>query len=420
MKRFLIIFVLISFLILFLPVIVIISQKNTSVSGLNTVEVNELLSEIEKTWNSSSVNYTKRSFDYAVLDKNEELIYKSSSYTGADSINKATAQRDTIRDIVVDDEIVGKVIICNHLQNMESNVEAKLLLSYFISVGIAFLFIILAILWIEIRVVKPFDRMKEFAVSVASGDLDKPLEMDRLHLFGAFTESFDIMREELNLARERELQANISKKELVAQLSHDIKTPVASIKAMSEVLSVKEDREELKSKIAAIGDKADHIDSLVNNLFTSTLQELEKLEVNTTDMDSVELIKMLKEADNKGLIKELDVPECIVQGDPMRINQVISNIIFNSYKYADTDIYVNGQTDEDTLSISITDRGGGVPVEELGIITQKYKRGANTEGIQGTGLGLYISKELMENMDGSLEVANADGGFRVTISFKLA
>ena len=129
---------------------------------------------------------------------------------------------------------------------------------------------------------------------------------------------------------------------------------------------------------------------------------------------------MLKEADNKGLIKELDIPECIVLGDSMRTNQVISNIIYNSYKYADTDIYVNGYTDEDTLSISITDRGGGVPVEELGIITKKYKRGANTEGIQGTGLGLYIAKELMENMDGSLEVANADGGLRVTLSFKLA
>lgn len=420
MRRFLIIFVTISFCVLVLPVVVILSQKNTTISGLDTVEVNELLSEIEKTWDSSSVNYMERSFDYSVLDKDENLIYKSDSFEGADSVNKATAQRNTIRDIVVDDEIVGKIIISNNLQDMESKVETKFLLSYYISVGIAFFIIILAILWIEIRVVRPFDRMKEFAVSVASGDLNKPLQMDRLHLFGAFTESFDIMREELSIARERELQANISKKELVAQLSHDIKTPVASIKAMSEVLSVKEDREELRSKIAAIGDKADHIDSLVNNLFTSTLQELEKLEVNATDLNSTELIKMLKEADNKGLIKELDIPECIVLGDSMRTNQVISNIIYNSYKYADTDIYVDGYTDEDTLSISITDRGGGVPVEELGIITKKYKRGANTEGIQGTGLGLYIAKELMENMDGSLEVANADGGLRVTLSFKLA
>ena len=74
----------------------------------------------------------------------------------------------------------------------------------------------------------------------------------------------------------------------------------------------------------------------------------------------------------------------------------------------------------DYLFLSITDRGGGVSVEELNLITQKYKRGANAEGKQGTGLGLFISKELMENMQGSLEVANADGGFRVTLGFKIA
>ena len=74
----------------------------------------------------------------------------------------------------------------------------------------------------------------------------------------------------------------------------------------------------------------------------------------------------------------------------------------------------------DFLTISITDRGGGVPVEELNLITKKYKRGSNAEEKQGAGLGLYISKELMENMQGGLEITNADGGLRVNLSFKLA
>ena len=102
------------------------------------------------------------------------------------------------------------------------------------------------------------------------------------------------------------------------------------------------------------------------------------------------------------------------------MSQVISNIIYNSYKYADTAIFVKGNIDMDYLFVSFTDRGGGVSEEELNLITEKYRRGANAEGKQGTGLGLYISKELMENMMGSLEVTNADGGFRVTLGFKLA
>lgn len=418
MRKFIALFCLVAFLVLIMPCLNIAFSDYKTVSNLDTVEVNAVISEIEKSWGTDA-DYPDSSFDYAVLDDKEEILYKNGNANDANSIVKATSNRDTIRDIIVDDKVVGKLIIYNHMIDLEKNIEAKLVLEYLGAALVAFIVILLAFLWIELRVVKPFDSMKEFAVSVASGDLDKPLMMDRLHLFGAFTESFDIMREELAVARERELKANISKKELVAQLSHDIKTPVASIKAMSELLSVKEDREELRTKIVAIGEKADHIDRLVSNLFTSTMQELDKMEVSTSDMESTALEQIIKETDNRDLIKSLEIPECIFLCDRIRVTQVISNIIYNSYKYANTNIYVHGKTDNDTLSVSFTDRGGGVKVEELGIITKKYKRGANAEGIQGTGLGLAIAKELMENMEGSLEVANADGGFRVTISFKL-
>ena len=89
--------------------------------------------------------------------------------------------------------------------------------------------------YIRRAVIKPFDSMKDFARRIAGGNLDIPLEMDRQNLFGAFTESFDLMRCELKKARLAEAKAAAEKKELIAKLSHDIKTPVASIKAASEV-----------------------------------------------------------------------------------------------------------------------------------------------------------------------------------------
>ena len=91
-------------------------------------------------------------------------------------------------------------------------------------------------------VFKPFKKLQSFAVNVARGNLDIPLKMDKNNPFGAFTESFDIMREELAAARQSEYAANRSKKELVASLSHDIKTPVASIKAVSELMLMRADR----------------------------------------------------------------------------------------------------------------------------------------------------------------------------------
>lgn len=420
MKKFIELFTIIAVLVMLCPVGSFLLNKYDRITTLDVVEVNALISEVQNNWNSEKKVYPECSFDYAIIDNEEKLIYKFGKNSDSVTIVKATANRDTIRDIVVNDEVVGKIIIYNHLSSVESRIGNKYLKAYLISVAVCFLIVILGILWIEIKVVRPFEDMREFAEAVASGDLDKPLKMDKENMFGAFTESFDIMREELALAKERELQANISKKELIAQLSHDLKTPVASIKAMSEVLSVKEDRKELRGKIVAIGDKADQIDRLVSDLFTSTLEELDKLEIVTSDMESTMIERIIRGADYKGLIKELYIVECMVQCDKIRLNQVISNIIYNSYKYANTSIYVNSHIENDTLTVSISDKGGGVPNEELALITEKYKRGTNAVGMQGAGLGLYISKELMENMQGSLEVANVDGGFQVSLGFKLA
>jgi signal transduction histidine kinase len=420
MKKFIEIFTFIAVLVMLCPIGSFLLNKYDRITTLDVVEVNALISEVQNNWNSEKKVYPECSFDYAIIDNEEKLIYKFGKNSDSVTIVKATANRDTIRDVVVNDEVVGKVIIYNHLSSIESRIGNKYLKAYLISVAVCFLIVILGILWIEIKVVRPFEDMREFAEAVASGDLDKPLKMDKENMFGAFTESFDIMREELALAKERELQANISKKELIAQLSHDLKTPVASIKAMSEVLSVKEDREELRGKIVAIGDKADQIDRLVSDLFTSTLEELDKLEIVTSDMESTMIERIIRGADYKGLIKKLYLVECMVQCDKIRLNQVISNIIYNSYKYANTSIYVNSHIENDTLTVSISDKGGGVPNEELALITEKYKRGTNAVGMQGAGLGLYISKELMENMQGSLEVANVDGGFQVSLGFKLA
>ena len=391
-----------------LPSILMVVKKEENISRIDTVEVNELLSILQRDWNSSEKTFPQMSFNYAVIDNEENLLYKDGGEELAEGVNKATRDRDTIRDIVVDGETVGKLIIYNNMSD------------FYVSISFAYLVIIGLLLWIDLRVVRPFDKMKDFATAVAGGDLDKPLVMDRENIFGAFTQSVDIMREQLEISREKELQANISKKELVAQLSHDIKTPVASIKAMSEVLEAKEEKPEVQEKLHSIGAKADQIDSLVSNLFVSTLEELEKLEVNVSEMESTALIKVINDADYNKKVKEAEIQECMITCDKLRVTQVINNIIYNSYKYADTDIYVNGTVDMGYLYVSITDRGGGVTASELSLITQKYKRGGNASEKQGAGLGLFIARELMENMQGSLEVANADGGFRVTLCFRLA
>lgn len=267
-------------------------------------------------------------------------------------------------------------------------------------------------------ILAPFRKLQGFARNVAAGDLDFPLEMEGR--FGAFTESFDLMREELQTARENERNADRSKKELVASLSHDIKTPVASIKAAAELMSLSARDEKDRTQLARIGEKAEQINTLITDMFHATLEELQELSVTVSEVQSTLLPRLLRNADYKGFLSPFTIPNCIVLADPVRLQQIFDNVIGNSYKYAGTAMEVSASFEENTLVLEIIDFGPGVPEVDLPIILNKFTRGKNAEDKSGYGLGLFIANTLAEGMSGGLRCENRSGGFAVILSLRLA
>ncbi len=247
-----------------------------------------------------------------------------------------------------------------------------------------------------------------------------PLDMDKNNFFGAFTESFDLMREELNKARENERLANQSKKELVASLSHDIKTPVASIKAVTEVMHVKTSDENQRRQLDIINSKADQINTLITNMFSATLEELQELKVIVTEQSSQVLYDLIRAADYNYKANVGGIAECIILADGLRLSQVVDNIISNSYKYAGTSIYVSSVIKGKYLEIGFKDYGRGVSEEELPLIFNKFYRAKNSKEKGGTGLGLYISKYMMEKMEGDIYCENSVDGFTVLLKLLIA
>lgn len=405
---------------------VIAGGKLSNEIPVHTIEINRLLVGLEQDWDSVSSYKDKpiesdSSFDYSVIDTNGNVIL----YTRDDiakSISSATSDYDIIRNIEVDGKVSGYLIVHNPKAELEKQTNMKIALFVMSLILLTVVVSVLYYVYLKRRVLDPFKKLKGFAVKVAGGNLDTPLEMDKGNVFGSFTESFDIMREELKASREREEKAVKSRKELVAQLSHDIKTPVSSIKAMTDVMSLTASEED-KVTINAINAKADQIDSLISNLFHATLEELEQLEVKPEDINSTDIVQMIKDADYLNKIEKLDIKDAVVFADRLRLNQVLNNIIFNSYKYADTMINVTSRFENagsKYLFIEIADKGPGVPEEELEMITQKFKRGSNAGNKDGSGLGLYISDYLMNKMEGSLTVRNTGDGFAVEIGIKIS
>jgi len=270
------------------------------------------------------------------------------------------------------------------------------------------------------RIITPFVKLKDFAKNVASGDLDTPLQQDKHNTFGAFTESFDLLREELKAARENEREADRRKKELVASISHDIKTPVAAIKATVELMLIRDYDDKTKYLLQEMFNKTEEITVLVNDMFHSTLQELQALKVNVTEFPSTALAQLIQNADYKKMAGQVQIPDCVLMGDTVRLVQVFDNIIGNSYKYANTKIEITANFDGSMLIITFRDFGKGVDKEELPLLFGKFYRGKDTSEISGYGLGLHIAKHLMLEMGGDIQLSNVAPGFMIQVILMLA
>ncbi|MBD5118987.1 MAG: HAMP domain-containing histidine kinase [Clostridiales bacterium] len=401
-----------------LAVLVLLMGHGTG-SPQDTVAVNEIVQTIQRDWDSLANHVNDTEFNYVVLGADGTVLYRTGPGL-SESMNAAIAHKDTMLDVEVGGSSVGKLVIYNDdvlvLQSEQRTIISAVAAAMLLQLGICAGYFC----YLRRTMVVPFRKLEQFAQRVAGGNLDIPLRMDRHNLFGAFTESFDLMRNQLKRARLAEAKAAAAKKELVAKLSHDIKTPVASIKAASEVGAARASDDKDRENYRQIIQKADQINTLVTNLFSATLEELHELTVTPLDMKSGELRILLENADYLHRAALPNLPDCLLYADKLRLQQVFDNIFANSYKYAGTDIAVAAELKEGYLTVCVEDSGGGVGEQELPHLKEKFKRGANAEGIEGAGLGLYISDHCMREMGGQLELENGASGLNVTVWIALS
>lgn len=397
------------------------SQNNKDVLLLNEI-VHEMVLYDMPSENTASQR------EYVILDRNGNVIYDNrSDHSEAITVETAIKCRYPYTYITENNQITGFVVLTDgrkQFERLRTNIIAVYCICGFFLIGAAVVFGA----YIRKTIILPFAKMKDFASYVAAGDFDRPLEMDKGNLFGAFSESFDIMREELKASRARELSLQKKERELIASLSHDLKTPVTGIQLTSElmaaVFSQNEGQEitvteDMTVKMNNICKRADEIAVLVNDLFSSTLEDLGEFKVKCADENSAVIAEIVSKYDDRGLVRISGIPQVIVHMDKLRLSQVIGNILFNSYKYAGTPIDISFRFDESFLEMSIGDSGPGVPEDEIALITNKFYRGREHGGREGSGLGLYIAKILMDKMGGELSV-RSENGLCVTLLIPLS
>ena len=376
----------------------------------DVVAVNDCVKTVEENFGNPE-KYLKK-LSYSVVGSEGEVLYKTDA-TVSTSVVEAIRNGDIIVDFHAEGEEPGKVLVRNQTAEQIAKWQRYIAVTIFLSSLVQAILILSYTMYLHKTIIRPFNEMSGFAQRVAGGDLEVPLQMDKRNVFGSFTEAFDLMRTELRKSRAAEKAAYDAKKDMVAQLSHDIKTPVASIKSASEFGYELAQDEKVKERFNLINFKADELTVLVDNLFVDSVKDASEIKVSPRENDASTVKEAILHADFQNRAGEFEIPACKVFTDRLRLQQAFDNVFINSYKYADTKITVDAKLEDGYLKVAIRDFGPGVTDEEVAVLKEKYRRGRNSEGKEGAGIGLYLTSYFMKEMDGEILITNEDPGLQV-------
>ena len=277
--------------------------------------------------------------------------------------------------------------------------------------GVIAILFIAVMLYIKYAILAPFERLSSLPYELSKGNLTMPVKETKNRFFGKFLWGIDILRENIEQQKQRELEMQKEKKILLLSLSHDIKTPLSAIKLYSAALSknLYSDTEKQQKVAESITEKVDEIEGYVSQIITASREDFLSLEVDMGEFYLSELIEKITGyyREKLALIKTDFIvgkyKNCLLSGDLNRSVEVLQNMIENALKYGDgRRVELIFPEDDECVQIAVTNGGCTLGKDDLPHIFESFWRGANAENIRGSGLGLYICRQLMRKMNGEI------------------
>ena len=325
------------------------SSDNTDSGRPYRVEINRLVFEIEQ---SGFDSVDMSGCEYVThIEKYSDKFYDSDSDY-------------TIR------EINGVLYRFDYTTDMESD-KSSVMLMVNIILGILSAMIIGVLIFIRIKILLPFENLTNVPYELSKGNLTCPIKEDKSRFFGRFIWGVDLLRENMEQQKQRELDLQRDKKMLLLSLSHDIKTPLSAIKLYSKALSkgLYDGREKQIEIAESINTKADEIESYVLQIITASREDFLSLEVEMGEFYLSELISKIKlyYTEKLRLIRTDffvgSYMDRLLKGDLDRSVEVLQNVMENAIKYGDGKS-IDIQISEEDGCLLITVRNSGCTLSE--------------------------------------------------------
>ncbi|MDD6036608.1 MAG: HAMP domain-containing sensor histidine kinase [Lachnospiraceae bacterium] len=293
--------------------------------------------------------------------------------------------------------------------------------------GVMATVVIFVLFYVRQNVLCPFTKMERIPYELSKGNLTVPLKESKNRFFGRFVWGVNLLRENMEQQKERELSLQKEKKTLLLSLSHDIKTPLSAIKLYAKALSkgLYSEPERQTGIAENINAKADEIEAFVSEIIKASNEDFLNFEVNMDEFYLSELMGEITEyyREKLKLIQTEFVVEsyfdCLLKGDKDRAVEVLQNLMENAIKYGDGQrIEIKVSEEDGCILIAVKNFGCTLTETELPHIFESFWRGSNVGSRKGSGLGLYICRSLMRKMGGEVFAEVRNGEIAVTVVFQ--
>ena len=356
---------------------------------------------------------------------------------GGLSSDAAAAQYDSITRISVFDanERVNSDYtvedVNGTLYRFEYRIRADIRPLILMNIGLCIIVIVnmAVLLYVNRKILRPFNKMTNLSVELARGNLSAPVKEEKNKFFGKFLWGINMLRDNLESNKERELALQKDKKTLILSLSHDIKTPLSAIKLYARALDedLYNTEEKRREAVAGISHNAAEIEKYVSDIVTASKEDFLNLEVVISEfyMDEVmKRIEVLYREKFSTLRTSFSIEEhsnAVLSGDSARLEEVLQNILENAIKYGDgREVSISFSDEEDCRLITVTNSGCTLSEDEIPHLFESFYRGSNADKVNGSGLGLYIARSLMRMMNGDIFAKIENGNFAMTVVAKKA
>ena len=337
------------------------------------------------------------------------------------------------KDFYFEDGSEGSIFIYFRTKEAISIIN-KLMLFIMIFIVVVLLTTLAVITYIVSKsIVNPLNKLSYAANEIRKGNLDYEVSINCKDEVGELYQSFEEMRKRLKESLVQQNQYEENRKELISNISHDLRTPITSIKGYIQGIKdgIADSPEKMEKYINTIAGKADDMDKLIEELFLFSKLDLKKFPFNYQKIDITEYLKDCVEElsfdlnkNNINLDFEYTEKKLFCSADVQQLKRVILNIITNASKYFYNDkaskIVITLVDKKDNVEISISDNGIGMSIEILPNIFDRFYRGdsARNTTTGGSGLGLAICRSIIEE-HGGIIWAESELGEGTCIRFTL-